>query len=89
MFLETPNIRTIARMLVPSTKADTIWARLLESSRFILTSMLELRELVNTFLLIGLRYHTFTFMSSKEVTKVKVYVTLGERCLEHAIANFQ
>ena len=41
VFLETPVMRTVARMLAPSTRQRIIWARVSESRRFILTIILE------------------------------------------------
>ena len=41
MFLAAPVMRTVARMLLPSTRQPMIWARFSVLNRFILTIMLE------------------------------------------------
>lgn len=41
VFLATPVIRTVARMLTPSTRHPTTWTRLAVVSLFIMTIMLD------------------------------------------------
>jgi hypothetical protein len=44
VFLAAPVIRTVARMLLPSTRQPMIWARFSVVSLFILTILLELSD---------------------------------------------
>jgi hypothetical protein len=41
VFLAAPVIRTVARMLLPSTKQPMIWERFSVLNRFIMTTMLR------------------------------------------------